>query len=330
MFKKIEKYLIDNWEKIDIKEKKPACLTFSIKEHRLGGHICVCNRGIPIVWVKFNSSIYGHRIEKEYQNLTYIYQKINGAIKRDIPKPIALEKVDGKLLLIESVIRGQTMSEGVRPIMFLWKDSYIRKFSLIVKWLLEFQAQTKHKEVIVTKSLIRKYFLKPFMELGGALACSRKEAVFFKNYQKEINNIAGLQIPLVCSHGDFYARNIIFNGKKRLGVIDWMDLDKMSDPFLDIFTLLSTFRLPGVNNKKNIIDSLKFSFIEKNWFASILKQVIKEYLSLLNLECDLIKIFYPKFLINRILREKRCGDLISKQYWREHLNLYIENEEKFW
>jgi len=341
LFKIIEEYIVKNWNKIEISDGSPISPSSLIKpggpegglECKLisPGKICIYNKEIPAAWVKFcKNKKYYQTIGQEYRNLVYVYNKVNSSMQESIPAPVALKNLEGNHFFIESFMKGRRMSEEVKTLMFFGRKKLTQNFLMIQKWLLEFQTQTRQGDLLFTQDTAEEYFLKPFNTFSKEVSLDEQRKEFLENYKRRVKNIGDFKVPVVSSHGDYFAGNILLNGKKGINVIDWCDFEKESNPFLDIFTLISTFRLPGINNQENIMNSLHFSFLERNWFSIILKKFIREYFSSLEIDFEVVKIFYPIFLMNRIIREDAARGRLRTQYWTEHLNLYIKNEEKFW
>ena len=331
MLEKIKNYMIENWGEMTMTGKSPVSPSFSMKSGRSRKYISVYDNKAPLAWIKFyEDSSYNYLIKEEYQNLVYIYNKTHSFVQKGIPAPLSLGRINDNDFLVVSYVNGSEISETINPLMFIQRRRFFKYLSMIKKWLFEFQAQTKQGEVLITQDNVEYYTLRPFSEFFKKIQPNEEEKKFFTEYQKKIKCIIGTEIPFVSSHGDFFAGNIIFDAKDTIGVVDWLDLNKKTTPFFDIFMLITTFRLPGKNNQKNIMDSLKFTCVEKNWFSMLIRQFVGDYLSLLKMKLNMLKIYYPVFLFNRIFHEdKSCGKL-SKQYWREQFNFYIKNQEAFW
>ena len=359
MLERLEEFVANHWSKIDINGNPLSALSLTVG----GPHrkkvvhynatnpdnitafseaisqpskkncvsICVYNNKTPVAWIKLTSNEnYFQITQQEYKNLVYAHDKSSPQLKETIPTPVAIDVSSEHCFYLQRYTTGETMSEQISPLLYFSKRKLTKEFRAIKHWLLDFQAQTQQENPMTTQQLADQRFLTPYRTLIEGAAVSPEEQQFCTLYQQRIDSIGKIKIPTVSSHGDFFALNIIFGNKNQMYVIDWCDFEQESNPFLDLFTFICTFRLPGKNTKENILSSLEYSFLKKNWFANLLKEFVRDYCDSLNCDYELVKVFYPIFLMNRIQREERLSGHIAPQFWREHLTLYIENEEQFW
>ncbi len=271
-------------------------------------------------------------IENEYEVLTYLHNNLPTTISKTIPKPILTENILGNKVLVESFIEGKSLIEYITGSKkSKVKLNVTKQFKIALDWLINFHRETSIHDQILSESLYKNSVLKPVEIFRNSYQSTQEEEKFFKNIENKYQNLIGKTIPLVFSHGDYWLGNIFIRNNE-LSVIDWESGSSKTLPFQDVWTFIAT-----ASSRLNPIDLLPtnfknhfhFSFFDRNWYSDLLKQLVERYCKQTGLNIELIKKFFPIFLIEMSIREfKKYGKHIGGDiHWRTYLQYFIENSE---
>jgi hypothetical protein len=145
-----------------------------------------------------------------------------------------------------------------------------------VAWLVRFQHQTTD----AIKALAA--FSNEFDTMAGACAKAGAEPGPVRAFLNEISAViaggTGVNIKLVCSHGDFFPGNVLVDGG-RVRVIDWETMREGAIQTDDLFSLFLSYRLPPsqADGADRILDSFRFVFMEDSWFSRMVVEAIRHY-----------------------------------------------------
>ena len=328
MIKRLEQLIFDNWDKLNLPKATEKPKKFSFFVNSIQHCIMIFNDRDknPVCVVKFYKGDKRNFGEREYNNLSYVYNAASPLLKLSLPKPILLENIDEYRILLETTVRGRRVSEVIeshRP--YLGNIRFSQYISMIADWLELFQKDTQIAEITLKQEDLEKYLLKHVNLFCINNIASEVEKRYFDEYTNKARSALGCKIPLVSSHSDFWLGNILFENN-RMGVIDWVDLSKEDMPFWDLFQFISTFRLQ--KDLKNVLNSINYSLYESNWFSKIIREFSSSYCSRMQIDSKIIKLFYPIFLIkSHSISQNNCS--IRDQFWRQQLQYYIENQDSF-
>ena len=159
------------------------------------------------------------------------FPRFKEGIRNFLEEESLIQKFGNVSLLKRKRYEGQTVffekpSEG-EP---LRADSP-KENRLAVEWLINFQERTKKEESlygIVAGDTSRLKELLLFLNLTPNQKEKIKEAL-----DKLLGQVAKMNLPLVSSHGDFCAINILKDKEDKLYVLDWEDYSRIGSPLTD-------------------------------------------------------------------------------------------------
>ncbi|MBI4847301.1 MAG: polysaccharide deacetylase family protein [Nitrospirae bacterium] len=331
MYPAVKKHLLENWETIlPDARKTPADLSCLMRERVRNIYFYFSSGDKDILFVKYiKNKKMEHLIEEEYENIAYLQKRLSGALKKSIPQICCFERVGGMYpVMILNHISGSKMSEiltnnSERDL--VRADNNIRQ---AMRWLVEFQRQTETNRASISslepsiESLLHEY-----VSLPGAREDAAPADLFSKI--KKLNNV---EVPLVCSHGDWFPSNILIeNGK--MTVIDWADMQKGALPTNDLFTFFLSFRiLPGKGGKANVfLNSFENVFFDGRRFSVLTQKYLNWYSLEMGFDKDMLKLLFLLYLLEKAVMEEYglfAKQGIRRQNWTERLKFYTNHREE--
>jgi hypothetical protein len=270
-------------------------------------------------------------LEAEYKNIKYLLERLNGVTRKSITELCLLENLDGCYqVMFLNYIKGKPMSE---TFMEFNQENVVKtetNINEIMKWLVGFQKQTEVARVSA-ESLV------PDVESllsGYQQICpeSNVEHFFRESVVNRLLDLKGLELPFVCSHGDFYPSNILMDNGD-ITVIDWADMEKEALPTYDIFTFFLSFRHANKESKRTeiLIRSFEAVFFASGEFSRLAEKSLKRYCADTGLDREVLSLLFPVYLLKQALYESTgVFDNQGKrmQHWAERLQFYLENRDK--
>jgi len=203
-----------------------------------------------------------------------------------VPKPIYEGKLQDLPLFLESYCFGRILPfKG-----YLSRYTPYKCFTSAAEWIKRFHVNTK--EETRGEEEIHRLFI-TLIETTTQAFPELQERL--KPLQEECLALADKSIPVVYSHGDYTAKNILF-GKdaEDVKIIDWERHQKRDLPLFDLIKLSLWF----ICGRKGVSlsEGLKDCFLNDRR----IKAVIKDYLAGMAIEKDLKRLLIPLYLVKRI------------------------------
>jgi hypothetical protein len=132
--------------------------------------------------------------------------------------------------------------------------------------------------------------------------------------------LMGHQWPLVAEHGDYWAGNLYIQADKRIGVIDWVDLQWAQMPLFDAGFFVASYALGFAPRTGNALWMFQKLFDPQHWFAATAQTAMKHYLQQLELPEIELQSVVGLALLRRVLAEHQrliYNDTYSRMldYW---------------
>jgi len=203
-----------------------------------------------------------------------------------VPRPLYEGEIQGLHLFLESYCPGRTLPFRGYHLRY---EPY-RCFASATAWLKQFHLKTR--ETSAGEEEINRLFISLIRTAASAFPELEER---LKPLQEECLALADKSIPVVYSHGDYTAKNILF-GKdaEDVKIIDWERHQKRDLPLFDLIKLSLWF----ICGRKGVplSEGLKDCFLNDRR----IKAVIKDYLAGMAIERDLKRLLIPLYLVKRI------------------------------
>lgn len=221
--------------------------------------------------------------EVEYRNLITL-QKANAKPFRElVPKPLLCNWMRGHPLLIESALPGVRLKK-FNPSSLYSERRAERLLKLLVDWLIYFHRSTRIERMPLDHHLIDTLVVEPIEAFRSHYVVSPQEREYFEMVVESFRKLAGVPVPLVYTHGDFWAGNILVC-PHGLGVIDWEDPLVLNFPLFDVFLLLVSCEFKVDECKmENDFDLFRAVYFQENYFSRAARRCIDHYVAQLGLD----------------------------------------------
>jgi hypothetical protein len=288
------------------------------------------NKNIPLYVVKISYDVkYNEFLEKECQNQLYIQNQTSAQISEAIAPIFQSGKINNHFFFVQKFCRGRVLPEQVNSHLCKRKMlNDIKNIQYAWDWLLKFQENSRTARDLKVcdfrvMALMKKY--------RAAYQVEKSEEDFFDQLLGKIEKMKTHLVPVAASHGDYYAGNILLNGKN-IFVIDWRYYRENYHTIFDASIFISTFSLAtnSVSKKSHLFHFQQLLF-ENNSTSQFLNSLINRFLTKNKLELSLFTLFFVLTLLELATRDFSSLMVVSQkdQVWREKLLFFLNNHKDF-
>jgi hypothetical protein len=187
--------------------------------------------GAPVV-AKFPR--YGSRnptLQREEAALRQVADAVTAEIREHIPRPLGVHRIDDVDVQLQTGVPGhhlvaRTASKRLRP------TRVADQFDTVLSWCLALQRDSAHDHVVDDRLIASR--LVPLAEAAvTALGGDPKVSAFLDAVLDLARGLEGTPLPMVVSHGDYWAGNILVDRGRVVGVVDWERATTDDLPFWD-------------------------------------------------------------------------------------------------
>jgi hypothetical protein len=281
------------------------------------------------------------------------------AAMQGAPLPIALERVDGHLVLVESAVAGEPMTARYySPGHTSDPGRVARDFRAADEWLENFQRTTATGELTLDRVSIDACVDGVRSRYRREIGWSAVEEELFEAIARRGLDFEGTRLPLVGVHGDFWMGNLLTGDGEIVGVVDW-ELARLNGlPFHDIFKFPTSYGfyldraypgnggvVPGharwgrgrerwarYGDWPNLV-GFRYAYFERGWFPELVRQFIERRLARAGVPPGLASVFFPLFLAEQAMtlddpafRDGYRSAL--KAFWGERESTWLWSEER--
>lgn len=334
MLPELANHLLDNWDRYFSDRDKPEQVNYlGITGSVQGGTTTflgfVDEEDTPCFLVKIHrDASETERVYAERDVLHYL-QSSGGGLSDSVPKLILCERIDGRFVLVQSILKGCPMMAAIagNGLPELGRAEF--NFNLIKEWLVKFNKLRRVK----TNPLgdISLYPGTGYVEeFKRVFTVSKDEISFLEGIQTEMSEYIRRKNTGVISHGDFCRHNMLLQencNAARIGVIDWTFARTVSLPLNDLLFFLSTYFLQirkhlGI---EGFMKAFEETFFTKNDYSNLAERCIHDYCMRMNIELSSLKFHFCMFLVEQSLFEYHQLIKCSKQGGLPRFNVYLSS-----
>jgi hypothetical protein len=252
---------------------------------------------------------HGAVLAHEHGKMLALNGRVDEELRRTMPRPLALFGDSGLQILLESFIGGRSLYFEMRN---SWRPRTLaaRHFRLAGEWVVRFQRATQIRVAQLDGEIATEHVLRPLEEFQRLCAPAPEERELIAQVKLLTEGLKDERLPIVARQGDFWARNLILQGDS-IGVVDWESFKEQSAPFTDLFLFATSYALsypwrlgrwaePCVAFAPHTLSRVG----SHNSCASVCSLTASE----MEVSPQLLEIFFPVFLAERALEEKRQLD----------------------
>lgn len=215
-----------SWDGLELPGRPPARLGALVVGHRrpTTGTVAVLlfrpgDRAPAVVAKLPRYGASAPALEREAHALDGVRAVVRGPVRHALPRPLGLHDVDGIQVLLQTGVPGrhlvaETASGRLRP------ARVAAQLDLVLSWWLALQGASR-RLVVVDEALIAAR-LEALVAAGlAALGGDPAVAGLLDRVLERARGLVGTPLPLVASHGDYWAGNVLVEAGEVCGVVDW-------------------------------------------------------------------------------------------------------------
>ena len=252
---------------------------------------------------------HGAVLGREHETMSSLQSRIDEDLRLTMPRPLAAYTERGLTILLESFMPGKSvyfeMRNSWRP-----RRSAAQHFKLAREWVVRFQKATALRTMRFDEATRDEHVRRPIEEFRRACAPTAEERELLRHVAELSRELKDETWPLVARQGDFWARNLILRGDG-VGVVDWEGYREESSPFWDVFLFATSYALSypwRLGRWAEPTVAFRAAYLEPGWFARLVRSYLLDYCREMEISPKLLELFFPLFLAESALEEKRRFD----------------------
>lgn len=331
MIPHIEKYILDNWDKLGLGEQ-PSKLSFTkfpdrgirspeISTVTLLVRTQIKNASGPNLIVRiprYPGNIHADRtLELEYGNLVKVFDSVNNSdISGTIPRPLFKDIINSSKVIAFSFLPGKDMGSLIGTENLF--AAFSRDIGFAFAWLASFQSKFKGEEIDINETFVNEHIdskVAAYKSLSPDNVPRHEK--YFRVARDLLVGARGKKLIIYPQQGDFHASNIFVVNNNISGVIDWEDFGYSRGPFFDILHFIVTYAEALYNFASARYPKGVEAVSEGADWNSAVEKAVAEYCSSLHIDKDLVETFIPVFCLDSLLNaadpRKRSDPYIVKK-----------------
>jgi hypothetical protein len=264
-------------------------------------------------------------LKREFQMLTSLWKLSVPSVSERVPEPLLLDRVDGRLALVQAPMPGRPMTAGYYTPGHVTDHGLVaRDFGLAAGWLRDFQHQTAGGSGVFDEGLLEGW-------VGGVINSYRDEVGWdgveerlFAQVLTSAKELLGVRLPVVAVHGDFWMGNLLVDSSGLCGVIDWERGRATGPATLDVYKFPTSYGLyldrgypggvvpghPGLQRWRERLGRLGgwqdlagvgYGFFGEGWFPEMVRGFVLEHLGVLGVPPEVNRVCFPLFVAEQAL-----------------------------
>lgn len=270
-----------------------------------------------------------------------------------MPEPLAIERIGGRLVLFLSAVPGEPMTTRYYSSGHVSDPRLVdRDFALAGSWLARFQTETRGASVRSDGAEFDR-LADPIIErYRREIGWTSWERRLFDVVWRRAKDLRDRRFPLVAVHGDYWMGNILVQGGALGGVVDWERAESTGLPFFDIYKFPTSYgfyldraspgtggRVPGHPGRDefrvtwrrfgdwpNLI-GFGYAYFGHGWFPRRVQSYVLGHLDRLGIPHEANAVFFPIFLADQATS---LHDPDFRSGYRSLLGAFAEERDATW
>lgn len=284
--------------------------------------------GVPLLAAKLARHAAGEEaLTTEYDTLRSLWSAGPRSVTAELPRPLALERIAGRLVLLSTAVRGAPLT--VR----YYTPGHVRDTGLVAAdfamagaWLARFQAETRCGAVTLGQEMFEEWIRPTLDRYRVEVGWSDWESGLLDHLSSLCALFRGVRVPVVAVHGDYGIGNILLESGRVSGVVDWELGRPAGLPFSDLLKFATSYgsyldraspptrdaiaghpgwarardrwgATPGWTNATGIL----YSFYGSGWFPELVRRFLNDHLGRLGVPSAASQLFLQVFLVEQVL-----------------------------
>lgn len=264
----------------------------------------------------------------EYNTLTNLWSAGARAVTAELPRPLALEHIAGRMVLLSTAVRGTRLTARYyTPGHVRHPGRVAQDFALAGAWLAGFQAETNSGTITLGRDAFEEWIRPTLHRYRAEVGYSSWEADLLPGHLSDLCALlSGTRVPVVGVHGDYAPGNILLDRGRVSGVVDWELGRGAGLPFSDLFKFAASYgsyldrarppsrgalaghpgwsqardrwgATPGWTNRTGIL----YAFFGSGWFPELVRRSLDGQLRRLQVPLPAARLFLLVFLAEQAL-----------------------------
>lgn len=275
-------------------------------------------------------------VTHEYRFLKRVRTALPEEWKSSVPSPLGLERIEGRLVFLQSCLPGRHLEEDWPASASLRKRSEMEAvLDRLAEWWSVFRRATARPVEAETPEAGEgrpdRSDAKSIDEFVKAFDLEPDERRFLDHYRTHGTAQAVAGRALGAQHGDFCNLNVIVNDQ-RIGVIDWAFGEEARLPWTDLYTFASTFYLiSGRGPRPSVEEAFDRSYIDDNWLSRLLGRWLSRCIAAESLSGEAMAQAVPMvFIENAMVGTRRYGKIReSDRSWQRRFGRLVSQWDRF-
>jgi Phosphotransferase enzyme family len=239
-----------------------------------------------------------------------------------LPRPLLLSRLAGRAMLATTALPGGPLAVRYYHPRHVREPGLVAEdFGLAGSWLARFQQETRTGEVVLGAEAFDRWVRPVFARYRATIGWSGWEESLLDRLALAARDLAGVRVPLVAVHGDYAMGNLLADGRRISGVVDWELGRRVGLPFTDLFKFAASYgsyldraaprrngALPGhpgwatarerwgsVAPWANAIGFL-YGYFGRGWFPDLVRSFLLQHLQRLEVPPAVSAVFLPVFV----------------------------------
>jgi hypothetical protein len=263
----------------------------------------------------------------EWTALAAIWSARPPSVTAELPRPVALGRVGGRLVLLSTAVPGTPLAARYySPGHVRHPEHVTADLATAGSWLARLQGETRSGTVALGPDAFRDWICPTFRRYQAEVGWSGWETDLLSHLSDLCALLGGIGLPLVAVHGDYAPGNILLDSGQVSGVVDWELGRGAGLPFSDLFKFAASYGsyldracppargtlaghpgwsrardrwgpTPGWTNATGIL----YALFGSGWFPELVRSFLNDHLRRLEVPPATTQLFLPVFLAEQAL-----------------------------
>jgi aminoglycoside phosphotransferase len=249
------------------------------------------------------------------------------SVTAELPRPLALERVAGRLVLLSTAVPGIPLTTRYySPGHVRRPDRVAADMGAAGSWLARLQQETRTATAVLGPDAFAEWIGPVFRRYQAEVGWSDWEAGLLGHLAGLCSQFSGVRVPVVAVHGDYGIGNILVESGHVSGVVDWELGRGAGLPFSDLFKFAASYAsyldrasppahgvLPGHPGWSQVRDrwgvtpgwtngtGIWYAFFGSGWFPDLVRSFLTGHLRRLEVPAAASQLFLPVFVAEQVL-----------------------------
>jgi Phosphotransferase enzyme family len=249
------------------------------------------------------------------------------ATTSELPRPLLMSRLAGRAVLATTALPGGPLAVRYYQPGHVQNPSRVgQDFGLAGGWLSRFQRETAAGGVTLGTEAFEEWVRPVFERYRAVIGWSGWEEGLLDRLAMVARELTGVPVPLVAVHGDYAIGNVLIDGRRISGVVDWEQGRRRGLPFTDLFKFAASYgsyldraapprlgSLPGhpgwaearrrwaaFTQWANALGIL-YAYFGQGWFPELVRAFLLEHFRRLGVPPAAIALFLPTFVAEQAM-----------------------------